>query len=72
MTDKQLLRVAQVRIRKLERVLRPFAQESTEWLGTISDRYHPGVTEPGTWQASAKASFMIGDLRRAYKLVASA
>lgn len=72
MTDKQLLRVAQRRIRELERALRPFAQESTEWLGTVSDRYCPGMTEPGKKETYGKAVFSLGDLRRAHRLVAEA
>lgn len=65
MTPKQ----AQVRIRRLEAALRPFADEAETWLDTISDKYRPGVTEPRQTFSYAKAEFSLGDLRRARRLL---
>lgn len=64
------LRQARSRIKVLERALLPFAQEYTNWAADlVSERYHPGLTEPGQKQTFAKATFSIGDLRRAHALV---
>ena len=49
--------------------LRPFANEADTWLDSLSDRYHPGVTEPRQQFSYAKAEFSLGDLRRARRLL---
>jgi hypothetical protein len=61
----------QKRVKALEDALRPFAREADNWVDTVSDRYHPGVTEPRKSQALAKAEFSLGDLRRARRLLAT-
>lgn len=66
------LKEAKQRIRDLERALKPFAQEATNWSEQVSNGFHPGVTEPKHKFAHAKAEFTVGHLRRAHKLVATA
>lgn len=57
------------RVKVLEAALLPFAQEACEWSNTISDGYHPGVTEPRQQFSYAKAMFSMRDLRRAARLL---
>lgn len=61
---------AQIRIRKLEAALKPFADEADFWHDSVSNAYRPGVTEPKQKVSYGKAGFTIGDLRRAAKLLA--
>lgn len=57
------------RIAVLETALEPFALEAAEWWHTVSNGYHPGVTEPRQRESYSKAVFTIGNCRRAAKLL---
>lgn len=57
------------RVKQLEAALRPFAREASEWHDGIGDRYRPGLTEPRQKFAYARATFSLGDCRRAARLL---
>jgi hypothetical protein len=57
------------RIAVLEKALEPFALEAAEWWHTVSNGYHPGVTEPRQRESYSKAVFTIGNCRRAARLL---
>lgn len=57
------------RVGALELALVPFAREADSWLESVSDSYHPGMTEPRQSQAFGKAEFSMRDLRRARRLL---
>ncbi len=57
------------RIIVLEKALEPFALEAAEWWHTVSNGYHPGVTEPRQRESYSKAAFTIGNCRRAARLL---
>lgn len=65
------LPLALKRIAILERALQPFAAEADEWWHKISDRYHPGVSEPRSrWvNPGSKTVFSLGDCRRAKRIL---
>lgn len=69
MTAKEM----QKRIKQLERALIPFAKEADTWSDKIPNRYRPGVTEPGGWQAHAqktrRATFSRSTVKRKLSMV---